>query len=349
MSSNDRIAYLDATRGAAMFLVVFAHIETFGVFRCHADTILEQVFYSFMMPVFFFISGFVADGEGRQWGWKYFGGRILRQSAALLVPALVIGMTFSVLYHHVSPGAFFLNKMKYGYWFTISLWEMLLFTGVVRTFCAGAAGGRKVTAALVLSASLLLYATKVLPGVFSGRVADVLSLDYTFTYMQYFAAGLVVSIYKGHFEKIISSAWTLWGSLMTYVALFVLGRMAPEMALARPATTLIGLLQGYVGTVMMFCLVIRLSRLKWLDKALVYTGKNTMDVYMLHYFFIPPLVFLQAFLLNPWHFLPEFVLIGSLAVILIMICLLIGRLVRSSKILSIVLFGRWDNKTQSAQ
>jgi peptidoglycan/LPS O-acetylase OafA/YrhL len=56
-NSTKRIEYIDAMRGFTMILVVFSHIE--GMLFKDYYSFVNQVFMSFRMPLFFFISGLV--------------------------------------------------------------------------------------------------------------------------------------------------------------------------------------------------------------------------------------------------------------------------------------------------
>lgn len=54
-----RIKYIDCMRGVTMFLVVYHHVAyNLGIMQQDSATV--DFFLSFRMPVFFFISGFIA-------------------------------------------------------------------------------------------------------------------------------------------------------------------------------------------------------------------------------------------------------------------------------------------------
>ena len=57
---TQRIGYIDALRGFTMLLVVFSHIETFCYDIPFNESILSSLFITFRMPMFFFISGYIA-------------------------------------------------------------------------------------------------------------------------------------------------------------------------------------------------------------------------------------------------------------------------------------------------
>lgn len=61
---SQRIGYIDAIRGFTMLLVVFSHIETFCYHISFDQSILSSLFITFRMPMFFFISGYIAYKKG---------------------------------------------------------------------------------------------------------------------------------------------------------------------------------------------------------------------------------------------------------------------------------------------
>lgn len=115
-----RIEYLDATKGFAIFLMVFAHAIAWSfddyrqvvILNGNQDSgikcagFLWQLVYSFHMPLFFFISGFFSDLKGPLWQ------EIQKKSQRLLIPYVTTG--FLIL----------LVRPTYGYWFLFTLWQL---------------------------------------------------------------------------------------------------------------------------------------------------------------------------------------------------------------------------------
>lgn len=61
-----RIEWIDALRGFTMILVVFSHVELF-TFELDPPLFVNEVFISFRMPLFFFISGFIGYKANVVW------------------------------------------------------------------------------------------------------------------------------------------------------------------------------------------------------------------------------------------------------------------------------------------
>ena len=120
-----RIEYIDALRGFTMILVVFSHVEWFSFDL--RSSFINDLFISFRMPLFFFISGLIGYKANVVWDkamwWKMSKKKMLVQ----ILPTIVFGLTFACLYKRNSIQDFICNESKIGYWFTIVLFEMFLF------------------------------------------------------------------------------------------------------------------------------------------------------------------------------------------------------------------------------
>ena len=129
-AKKPRLGWLDALRGFTMILVVTNHValKSFGMqIRWSAAL---QFFLLFRMPLFFFISGFLAYKASRLWDARTLRELSLKKMRVQLIPTIV----FFLLYLAMIPSAPFLDSlqealasgMKAGYWFTLVLLYMLL-------------------------------------------------------------------------------------------------------------------------------------------------------------------------------------------------------------------------------
>ena len=59
INQSKRIEYIDAMRGFTMFLVVLGHCAFYCMGGVADDNVYLDIFQSFRMPLFFFVSGFV--------------------------------------------------------------------------------------------------------------------------------------------------------------------------------------------------------------------------------------------------------------------------------------------------
>lgn len=122
MTTRKYIPYIDAIKGFAIFLVVMGHVLAWQ-FDNFTDIVqqkespqtmfLWRMIYSFHMPLFFFISGYLfskskfAEIDGPKYIWK--------KATTLIVPFITMGTLF-----------YLVRDKLYNYWFLRSLFEFIL-------------------------------------------------------------------------------------------------------------------------------------------------------------------------------------------------------------------------------
>lgn len=84
-NKDNRLRYIDATRGFAIFLVVLGHVLNIGMNNYDENHFLHRLIYSFHMPLFFFLSGFVSYKPLEKWSFLFFIDYIKRKSVQFAV------------------------------------------------------------------------------------------------------------------------------------------------------------------------------------------------------------------------------------------------------------------------
>ena len=84
-----RIRYIDALRGFTMFLVVLGHVMITSL-NISRDSIVCTFFLSFRMPIFFFISGYIAYNATNLWTPSFFIQKIKKKAFVQIIPACLI-------------------------------------------------------------------------------------------------------------------------------------------------------------------------------------------------------------------------------------------------------------------
>ena len=87
MSQTKRIEFIDALRGFTMILVVLNHIETQGF--VNEPSIIGRILMTFRMPLFFFISGYIAYKADKVWNLSNYILDCLKKIKVQLIPTLV--------------------------------------------------------------------------------------------------------------------------------------------------------------------------------------------------------------------------------------------------------------------
>lgn len=331
--AKQRIEYIDAMRGFTMILVVYSHICHF----CLGDSLLgfNATFFLFRLPCFFFISGWLFEPVSR---------RPFRQIAHKKFMVQIVP-TFIFLLLLAPPPEFFhqLGALKGGYWFTFVLFEFFMIYMLSVRCCWRWSW----LVALVVSVGSFCFAshqhylrlTAPNGGVLSILLdmAGFLSIG-VWRYYLFFYIGTLV---RRHFDAFVR---------MTNKPLVVILLIAVFFAIAstsHPASDVLEYLRfnlgGVFGMLMVFVLfrhsAIWLQRLR-LSKPLQYVGTRTLDIYLLHYFFLPRFLMPYAGGLLAFDSQPlEFLVILGIALVILSLTLLASYVIRLSPFLAHYLFG----------
>lgn len=284
--ATKRIGYIDALRGMAMILVVYFHISAYGFssYVMGYNDIIER----FRMPLFFFISG---------WLFKYIDrptNEIIKQKFMVqIVPTALFLLLYLCIFDYLSFDSF--GSDKKGYWFTYVLFEFfVVYLGLKALFNRHSTKNGELymmLAMLFLSISALYYSKyytryaeelgiwKIILGLFS---------FVKFKHIIFFWFGTFV---KKHFDQFIqlTNKPILIGSLP---GLFVALNAYPIVFSVNGLEYIAFLLVGLSGVVVSFTLFRQLSTFSsnifhQTSSILQFIGRRTLDIYLIHYFFLP--------------------------------------------------------------
>ena len=337
-----RLRYIDAMRGLAILLVVFSHVTNAYVKMPITNPSFSGVYYMmtmFRMPLFFFVSGFFAFRMAECWTWP-----TVRRVMTKKVQAQIIGLAvFSFLYGALMRGwKFHFLWTSNPYWFTISLFEMFVI------YLSTALIVRRTRSNIPLY--VLLVVSFIAPFVFNyftnglklPRWVVEIQTWHTLNYWPYFMMGIFARRFESFTWKVIDNQY--------FKALMIVGFFS--LVFFYGCWHKYSLEWDFVMTAMRFSglmsiLIAFRSYRDWFDKGtplsncMSFVGSRTLDIYYLHYFFIPNLSFMKGFLStgagnNILAMLTVGLVISSLVVAL---CLLVSAVLRSSPFLSSWLFG----------
>lgn len=320
-----------------MLLVVMVHIEGFGIFieEFHIS-VLRRLCEAIMLPLFFFISGLVAK--------EMFFKDLIKSVLRLVIPALILGLIHS-LYIQKDIISFFCNIYKYGYWFTITLAEMLVLFYSVTKVSKNKVG---IVRNLILY-SCLLYVLKVPFNSYPilDKVGDMFCLHQLLLYFHFFAIGYIFKQFRDYFSKILNSELVFITSITVFItALYVKCIFSDDqLAISIPLKIYRALqdpILGYTGIIILVRYFVSIEKFlssSFLGKMLCNIGKHTLEIYLLHYFFIPKLPVIGVFLVSYPNLILELIISLIIATIVIFICIITSWCIRSNSVMGFILVG----------
>ena len=170
---KERLQYIDIAKGICILLVVTGHILQFNFTGCGKDTNFSFI-YSFHMPVFMLLSGYVAALAQRQVDGKYALNFVWKKFRSLAIPYYVWGLFLTPFAIMQLPLSDFLSTARRlllepnsGAWFIIVLFcyqlYFLLFRSLADRMRKYNALGADIVASVIVIA-ILFVVSKDLPG-----------------------------------------------------------------------------------------------------------------------------------------------------------------------------------------
>ena len=204
---KERLNYIDAIRGFAIFLVVYLHFGAWSMSVTVPNKFIE-IAESFFIPLFFFISGFIGYKEEIK---NNLGGALLwNKTKTLLIPTITFFL-LAAWHFGFSPFGWLQGGTKAGYWFAYILFQLfVIYYGI------------KVILSYVKTKKyeLLLFGV-LLAECFIGcyalcgtLVGDFLSTNLVvYSGFIYFFTGLLAGRYRKTFLTLQDNKWYIWGLL----------------------------------------------------------------------------------------------------------------------------------------
>ena len=332
-----RIEYIDAMRGFTMILVVYSHVCMF----CFGDYFMafNKVLFLLRLPCFFFISGWLFYKAGRIWDSPTVRQVISHKFIVQIVPTVI----FLALHERTQ---FFhqLGAFKGGYWFTFGLFVffvLYILSSLAFQRCRHKMFWMLLTA-LVISATASWYDANYRQ--ISGQLGcgrEILGFlgFVTWRYYLFFVLGAFAKKYFDRFLVLTDRREVQF----VVVALFCLMAALPvtdwwSWAYMRFAVS------GICGMVMVFTFFRQFA--SWfakerpLGRSLQYVGTRTLDIYLLHFFFLPEfLMTYRDVLLSRHQLWLEIIVVLVLALVVLGLCLITSYVLRLSPFLAKYLLG----------
>lgn len=333
-TTKKRIEYLDAMRGFCMILVVYSHLGTSIGF---SNIFCNNIFHTFRMPLFFFLSGFLCFSKCVP---PYCVYKLRKRFLGQLIPTIIVGTLFVVL---MDGGDFMDNlfdKSKAGYWFTFVALEMYFVYAFITYLIDLLTSSAWLKSVIYLTIAILAlplsyYMGK--SGFNNSSISGLLSLVYVVSYTPFFLLGVIAKMYYKQFNHLIENKWIISAVIIVFSILHIVGNLY---------TINIKLIfYGVPGVTLVYIIFYHfqdyLSCKTCIGSALSYIGKRTLPIYLIHYFLLGGVApaSIVPFVQNHCGWLVGFVCYFILSLLVIGGCLIIEALFRKANPLYRLCFG----------
>ena len=351
-TTKNRIEWLDAMRGFTMVMVVAYHVGLITFAESARQSASMSLLVLFRMPLFFFVSGYLAFRPKFVWTAVSTARQLWKKFHVQLLPTILFMCAYAVIRCKEFLPAMermLQSPTKGGYWFTLALLYMFIlyyvFAFIEQHFRWRERSWHWVPITLFWVASVILYETAYMPKVFSypkdpfWKVSSLIQVVY---FLQFFLMGNIVRRYWKTAEKIFDSKWFV--PMVVIVAFFCASDYLRWHNLRLVWANLPRTLAMYMT--MLLCMLFfrryqdSFTKETRLGRVLQYIGTRTLDIYLLHYIFLPRIPAVGEWLnTNKPDFVTGTTLCVALALVVIAFCLITSSLLRISPLFQEHLFG----------
>lgn len=343
--TKKRIEYLDALRGFTMILVIINHVAAYNLgVDVYSDGNFHFYLRLFRMPLFFFVSGFVF------YKYDFFESTskifsFIKKKIPVQIISPFLFLLCYIFYRDLPLTDSICSYSKAGYWFTFALFNYFLIYIVLGGITKAMKVKEDYRLLLMILIGVFLYFFNVKDNVLKLFDIPVSVLDLLgagrLNYFLFFILGVIVrKNFKWFENKLDNSLLIAIATAMFFVVNIIIDYDGMNNTLIKA----IKLLLALCGIIICLGFFRKnetfFSQENIVSKSLKFIGKRTLDIYLLHFFFLSynmP----KIFPLFSEHNLPVPEIACSLFMtfIVIAICLLVGSILRINPTMAHYLFG----------
>ena len=343
--TNVRYGYFDALRGLTMILVVLSHVFLFSLDICPTINIFCC---TFRMPLFFFVSGFFAYKVLGDWNRERIRDIITRKFKVQIVGALFFSIICSIVRYGRFPEFRPIFYAENEYWFTFILFRLFLIYMVIVMIARQKPNGNlfwKVIIGFSICCVIFNLWDPRLPRAINNIVGFI--VPRTFYYFPYFALGLAARSLPRKFEKILANDSVKVGLMLFIVGIWcvILLGFLPQVPMTisfgyqAPLAYPLGVCTLLLIVQFFYANRFNIERNTAVNRSLKFIGRRTLDIYFLHYFFLPDLKIFSPYFQNYDSLSAQLTAGIAVSLIVVAFSLLVGQVIRMSPILAEWLLG----------
>lgn len=347
--NKQRLQHFDVIKGIAILLVVMGHVLIMGIHGLDKAFIFKFI-EKLHMPLFFFISGYFTF---KMTDNKVVLPNLWLRFKQLIVPFICVSSIWIYYFPHSgiqSPldstwSGLYSNVWKNGYWFTLCLFEIILIYYLLAAI-SNKFKGKSLRIILLVIGYIMLYITT---NISDFSIEKYLGIELIVKFMPIFIIGAFAHEYKNKFNAIIASDKLLTLSIILGgISIYYTCYFWEFPEIYTKYQILISIISHIALIIIVFNIVKAWCETKfhslassWIIKKLQFIGKESLSIYLLHYFFLFPITWLRQPMVDMGlGFTPLFVISLLVAIIIIAITLGASHIISRSKLLSVFLLGK---------
>lgn len=326
-----RLVYVDILRGITMLLVIYSHV-CYKLFEAYPESHINNIFVTFRMPLFFFVSGFFMYSD--KMNYNLYGKRLLNRFFIQLYPTFLLLAVFCLI---TSTNYIFAlaSPFKEGYWFTFVSVEMYVIIGttilLLNTLKLNNSGKTKILLVIagVSAVSCVLFRKTCIS---ETSIFEILSIDPLSHFTPYLCLGCIFKIY---YKEIMSKYLTL-RYLLTAMIVFVFSIIFPKYSLYTLLPAISGIYILHYLCYNLYKLCNSSVLIKRINGVLAKVGTLTLEIYLIHYIILhytkiysPDLILIGKKVCNTVLEFPFYMIISILVAF---ICIAMVKLLKSCRL-----------------
>lgn len=337
---NNRLLYIDKLKGFGIFLVVLGHVIQYNMVDFGQNSVFNAI-YSFHMPFFFFLSGYIADKTTKIESFKDNFTFIKKKAISLLIPFFSWELVFK--YCFTSETDFTIQTLlgtisnqffHPGLWFLLSLFEIMVVYVFFYLISKHLNKQKEIVYEIGLFSAMIIFFL-IINNFLSGRLFSfLLNLSFFFvgvflskfeilkSLVQkktiYLASGLSLMVLIGHYNFIESNLSIMKGLkvIISISAIVFFYNLSKVLVIPKGFNEILG---------------------NW--------GKSTMVIYVTQFQFFTILT-RSSLLPSDTSIVLLAIIAIPLSVILIYICIGFGKIAETIPILNLILYGKRISYTE---
>jgi fucose 4-O-acetylase-like acetyltransferase len=338
---KERIVYIDRLKGVAILLVVIGHFIQYNTIESK-DNFLFNLIYSFHMPLFMLVSGYVAYLTIRFTIFQDYLAFLLKKGKSLLIPFFVWPLIVDNFFFTNKYAIDFLGQLtnlvndpRKGLWFLWYLFFLTLLYSIFLFFSNKFNNKNNILADLLIIGLLL-----GLCFVFKIFQATV----YINSFIQYFGfyfAGTLLAKYKW-FKEIILDVRFFTICLVVFALSVGYYSFNDSDFHTIGLSLLVRFLVAFVASFVVYYMVNVAEFYPWLDKFIIKWGTFSLVIYATHFKFIE--IFQGLYIIPQISNFLLLLISVAFSIGIIEFCMLIYNMVKMSPILNLFLYGYTGKK-----